>query len=77
MGSGRFLAYEKRTLSQGTHYFLAPGYATKAVKSMLQRVFSSLKGDFIIAYTCPHMKASIRVLEKNRFLLKEPCPKRE
>ncbi|AKB36838.1 hypothetical protein MSSAC_2248 [Methanosarcina siciliae C2J] len=47
-----------------------------------KRAFSSLKGDclkgdFIIAYTYPHMKASIRVLGKNRFLLKGPCPKRE
>jgi RimJ/RimL family protein N-acetyltransferase len=73
IGSGGFLAHENGTFEIG--YSVLPeyhgrGYATEAVQSMVQWAFSSLKRDTIIAYTYPHLKASIRVLEKNGFHLK-------
>lgn len=73
IGSGGFLAHENGTLEIGYSMlseYHSRGYATEAVRSMLQWAFSNLKKDRIIAYTCPHLKASIRVLEKNGFLYK-------
>jgi len=73
IGNGGFLVHENGTLEIG--YSMLPeyqnkGYTTEAVRSMLQWAFSSLKKDRIISYTYPHLRASIRVLEKNGFLLK-------
>jgi [ribosomal protein S5]-alanine N-acetyltransferase len=73
IGNGGFLAHENGTLEIGysmLSQYQNKGYATEAVKSMLQWALSNLKEDRIIAYTYPHLKASIRVLEKNGFLLK-------
>jgi len=80
IGSGGFLAHKNGTLEIG--YSLLPGYygrgyATEAVQSMVQWASSSLKRDSIIAYTYPHLKASIRVLEKNGFLLKGKGPEKD
>ncbi|WP_292390020.1 GNAT family N-acetyltransferase [Methanosarcina sp. UBA5] len=77
IGSGGFLAHENGTFEIG--YSVLPeyhgrGYATEAVQSMVQWASSSLKRDSIVAYTYPHLKASIRVLEKNGFLLKGKGP---
>jgi [ribosomal protein S5]-alanine N-acetyltransferase len=81
IGSGGFLAHKDGTLEIG--YSLLPGYygkgyATEAVQSMVQWASSSLKRESIIAsiiaYTYPHLKASISVLEKNGFLLKGKGP---
>ncbi len=73
IGHGGFLAHRNGTLEIGysllTNY-QGRGYATEAVRSMVQWASSSLKKDSIIAYTYPHLKASIRVLEKNGFVLK-------
>jgi len=77
IGSGGFLAHKNGTLEIG-YSLLAGyqdrGYATEAVRSMVQWASSSLKRDGIIAYTYPHLKSSIRVLEKNGFLLKGKGP---
>lgn len=77
IGSGGFLAHRNGTLELG-YSLLASyhgrGYATEAVRSMVQWASSSLKRDSIIAYTYPYLKASIRVLEKNGFLLKGKGP---
>ncbi|WP_048139174.1 MULTISPECIES: GNAT family N-acetyltransferase [unclassified Methanosarcina] len=73
IGSGGFLAHENGTLELGYSMlseYQNRGFATEAVRSMLQWAFSSLKKDCIIANTYPHLKASIRVLEKNGFLFK-------
>ena len=73
IGNGGFLAHDNGILEIGYSLLAAyhgRGYATEAVQSMVQWAFSSLKRDRIIAYTYPHLKASIRVLEKNGFLLK-------
>jgi [ribosomal protein S5]-alanine N-acetyltransferase len=73
IGSGGFLVHDDGTLEIGYSLLAAyhgKGYATEAVQSMVQWAFSSLKRDRIIAYTYPHLKASIRVLEKNGFHLK-------
>jgi [ribosomal protein S5]-alanine N-acetyltransferase len=71
VGNGGFLIHEDGTLEIG-YSMLADyqnkGYATEAVRSMLEWAFSSFKKDCIIAHTYPHLKASIRVLEKNGFL---------
>jgi ribosomal-protein-alanine N-acetyltransferase len=77
IGNGGFLAHKNGTLEIGYSLLSAyhgRGYATEAVKSMVQWTSSSLKRDSIIAYTYPHLKASIRVLEKNGFLLKGKGP---
>ncbi|MHB8101529.1 MAG: GNAT family N-acetyltransferase [Methanosarcina sp.] len=73
MGNGGFLAHDNETLVIG--YSLLPGYhgngyATEAVQSLVKWAFSNLKRYRIIAYTYPHLKASIRVLEKNGFFFK-------
>ncbi|WP_440955647.1 GNAT family N-acetyltransferase [Methanosarcina sp. Mfa9] len=70
IGSGGFLASAKGGLELG--YSVLPtyqqqGYATEAVRSMVEWAFSALRIDHIIAYTYPHLIASIRVLEKNGF----------
>jgi RimJ/RimL family protein N-acetyltransferase len=73
IGSGGFLIHENGTLEIGYSMlseYQSKGYATEAVRSMLQWAFLNLKKDRIIAYTYPHLKASIRVLEKNGFLFK-------
>ncbi len=77
IGSGGFLAHKNGKLELGYSLLEAyhgKGYATEAVQSMMLWVSSSLKRDSIIAYTYPHLKASIRVLEKNGFLLKGKGP---
>ena len=77
IGSGGFLAHKNGTLEIGYSLldaYQGRGYATEAVQSMMQWVSSSLKRDSIVAYTYPHLKASIRVLEKNGFLLKGKGP---
>ena len=77
IGSGGFLAHDNGTLEIGYSLLDAyhgRGYATEAVQSMMQWAFSSLKSDSIVAYTYPHLKASIRVLEKNGFILKGEGP---
>lgn len=77
IGSGGFLAHENGTLEIGYSVLDAyhgRGYATEAVQSMIQWASSSLKRDSIVAYTYPHLKASIRVLEKNGFILKGKGP---
>ncbi len=74
IGNGGFLVHEDGTLEIGYSMisdYQNKGYATEAVRSMLQWAFSSLKKDCIIAHTYPYMEASIRVLEKNGFLFKE------
>jgi [ribosomal protein S5]-alanine N-acetyltransferase len=77
IGSGGFLAHKNGTLELG-YSLLAEyhgrGYATEAVQSMVQWASSGLKRDSVIAYTYPHLKASIRVLEKNGFRLKGKGP---
>ncbi len=70
IGSGGFLANAKGVLELG--YSVLPayqkqGYATEAVRSMVEWAFSALPIDRIIAYTYPHLIASIHVLEKNGF----------
>ncbi len=73
IGSGGFLAHENGSLEIGYSIlsdYQNKGYATEAVRSMLQWALSSLKKDCIIANTYPYLKASIRVLEKNGFRLK-------
>lgn len=80
IGSGGFLVHENGTLELGYSMlsdYQNRGYATEAVRSMLQWAFSSLKKECIIAHTYPHLKASIRVLEKNGFLLKGAGPEEE
>ncbi|WP_155396015.1 GNAT family N-acetyltransferase [Methanosarcina mazei] len=77
IGSGGFLAHENGTLEIG--YSVLPdyqnnGYATEAVRSMREWALSSLGNDCIIANTYPHLKSSIRVLEKNGFYLKGNGP---
>lgn len=77
IGSGGFLAHENGTLEIGYSVlsdYQNKGYATEAVRSMLHWALSSLKQDCIIANTYPHLKASIRVLEKNSFLFKGDGP---
>lgn len=77
IGNGGFLAHKNGTFEIGYSLlakYHGKGYATEAVQSMVQWASSSLKRDRIIAYTYPHMKASIRVLEKNGFLLKGKGP---
>ena len=73
VGSGGFLAHENGTIEIGYSVlsnYQNKGYATEAVGSMVQWSLSSLKKDRIIANTYPHLKASIRVLEKNGFHFK-------
>lgn len=73
IGSGGFLAHENGNLEIGYSIlsdYQNNGYATEAVRSMLQWAISSLRKDCVIANTYPHLKASIRVLEKNGFLFK-------
>jgi len=73
IGNGGFLSHENGTLEIGYSMlseYQSKGYATEAVRSMLQWAFPNLKKDRIIAYTYPHLKASIRVLEKNGFFFK-------
>lgn len=70
IGSGGFLASAGGALELG--YSVLPayqqqGYATEAVHSMVEWAFSALRTERIIAYTYPHLTASIRVLEKNGF----------
>jgi ribosomal-protein-alanine N-acetyltransferase len=70
IGSGGFLASANGALELG--YSVLPtyqqqGYATEAVRSMVEWAFSALRIDHIIAYTYPHLISSIRVLEKNGF----------
>lgn len=77
IGNGGFLVHEDGTLEIGYSIlsdYQNRGYATEAVRSMLQWAFSSLKKDCIIAHTYPHLKSSIRVLEKNGFLFKGNGP---
>jgi [ribosomal protein S5]-alanine N-acetyltransferase len=77
IGNGGFLAHEDGTLEIGYSIlsdYQNKGYATEAVRSMLEWAFPSLKKDCIIAHTYPHLKASIRVLEKNGFLFKGGGP---
>ncbi|WP_240664634.1 GNAT family N-acetyltransferase [Methanosarcina sp. MSH10X1] len=77
VGNGGFLVHKNGTLEIGYSMLSAyhgRGYATEAVRSMVQWASSSLKRDSIIAYTYPYLKASIRVLEKNGFLLKGKGP---
>lgn len=79
IGSGGFLAHKNGILEIGYSLLDAyhgRGYATEAVQSMMQWAFSSLKSDSIVAYTYPHLKASIRVLEKNGFILKGEGPEK-
>lgn len=73
IGSGGFIAHENGSVEIGYSVlsnYQNKGYATEAVRSMLKWALSSLKKDCIIANTYPHLKASIRVLEKNGFLFK-------
>lgn len=73
VGSGGFLAHENGTLEIGYSIlsnYQNKGYATEAVRSMVQWALSSLKNDCIIANTYPYLKASIRVLEKSGFHFK-------
>ncbi|HET8688845.1 MAG TPA: GNAT family N-acetyltransferase, partial [Methanosarcina sp.] len=77
IGNGGFLSHKNGTLEIGYSLLAAyhgRGYATEAVQSMVQWASSSLKRDSIIACTYPHLKASIRVLEKNSFFLKGKGP---
>ena len=77
IGSGGFIAHDNGTLEIGYSLldtYHGRGYATEAVQSMMQWAFSSLKSDSIVAYTYPHLKASIRVLEKNGFIIKGEGP---
>ncbi|KKH45660.1 ribosomal-protein-alanine acetyltransferase [Methanosarcina sp. 1.H.T.1A.1] len=77
IGNGGFLVHENGILEIGYSMlfdYQNKGYATEAVRSMLQWAFSSLKINCIIAHTYPHLKASIRVLEKNGFLFKGAGP---
>ncbi len=72
IGSGGFIAHENGTLEIGYSVlsdYQNKGYATEAVRAMLEWALLSLKKDYIIASTYPHLKASIRVLEKNGFHL--------
>ena len=80
IGNGGFLVHENETLEIGYSMLSAyqnKGYATEAVRSMLQWAFSSLKKDCIIAHTYPYLEASIHVLEKNGFHFKEAGPGEE
>ncbi|WP_440948407.1 GNAT family N-acetyltransferase [Methanosarcina sp. T3] len=77
IGSGGFLVHENGNLELGYSLlsdYQNRGYATEAVRSILKWAFSNLKQDCIIAHTYPHLQASIRVLEKNGFLLKGTGP---
>lgn len=77
IGSGGFLVHKNGTLEIGYSLLAAyqgRGYATEAVRSMVEWASSRLRKDSIIAYTYPHLKASIRVLEKNGFILKGKGP---
>ncbi|AKB81319.1 acetyltransferase, GNAT family [Methanosarcina barkeri 3] len=79
IGSGGFLAHEDGTLEIGYSLldaYQGRGYATEAVQSMTQWAFSSLKSNSIVAYTYPHLKASVRVLEKNGFIFKGEGPEK-
>lgn len=53
--------------------FQGQGYATEAVESIIQAVFADRDGRRILATTYPHLKASIRVLEKCRFVPAGEC----
>ena len=73
IGNGGFLCHNNGILELG--YSVLPeyqrkGYATEAVRSMLEWAFLNIKKDKIIAYTYPQLNASIRVLEKNGFMFK-------
>lgn len=73
IGNGGFLSHGSGILELGYSVlseYQRKGYATEAVRSMLQWASPNLKKDRIVAYTYPHLKASIRVLEKNGFYLK-------
>ncbi len=73
IGNGGFLVHDNGTLELGYSVlseYQRKGYATEAVRSMLKWAISSLKKEKIIAHTYPHLKASIRVLEKNGFSFK-------
>ena len=73
IGNGGFLVHEHETLEIGYSMlseYQRNGYATEAVRSMLQWASSSFKRARFIAHTNPHFKASIRVLEKNGFSFK-------
>lgn len=77
IGSGGFIVHENGSIEIGYSVlsdYQNKGYATEAVRSMLEWALSSLKKDCIIANTYPHLKASIRVLEKNGFLFKGNGP---
>jgi len=70
IGSGGFLASAEGSIELG--YSVLPayqqqGYATEAVRSMVEWAFSALRITRIIAYTYPRLISSIRVLEKNGF----------
>jgi len=80
IGHGGFLAHRNGTLEIGYSLlagYQGRGYATEAVRSMVQWASSSLGRDSIIAYTYPYLKASIRVLEKNGFTFKGKGPEEE
>lgn len=73
VGNGGFLCHNNEILELGYSVlseYQRKGYATEAVRSMLEWAFPNLQKDRIIAYTYPYLKASIRVLEKNGFLFK-------
>ncbi|MCQ1535745.1 GNAT family N-acetyltransferase [Methanosarcina sp. KYL-1] len=77
VGSGGFLAHESGGLEIGYSVLSGHqnrGYATEAVSSMLKWASSSFEKPRIIAYTYPHLTASIRVLEKNGFVFRGKGP---
>lgn len=79
VGSGGFLLHGDGTIEIGYSMlsdYQNRGYATEAVRWMLQWAFSGLKQNCIIAHTYPYLKASIRVLEKNGFLYKGEGPEK-
>ncbi|MDN7025907.1 GNAT family N-acetyltransferase [Methanoculleus sp. FWC-SCC1] len=72
VGNGGYLVHDDGTLEIG--YSVARehqgcGYATEAVRGLVARMLREYPGRRIIAHTYPHRAASIRVLEKNGFLL--------
>lgn len=48
------------------------GYTTEAVHNLIPEIFADRRIARIMATTCPELRASIRVLEKNGFACTEP-----
>jgi len=50
------------------------GYATEAVRNLIPVIFRNPEISCILATTYPELHASVRVLEKNGFVLSQRCP---